>query len=357
MQENVLRALVDDVRAGRTGAARFRRAPGRRSASPRRSRRCCLPRPASRRRSRRRLQADPARRRRGAEAAVLARADAAEPALRHRRQGSGRRRPLLRAARALRRRRQARPGARRRDPEPRQRRHRRRRALDDVEAQEGRAAGTTGARSRPTTSSSTAPTRPIPRPRRRRVGAYEGIAGVDADRRRHRALRLPASRRRSGRARATVAARSRSICSSAYARRASSRDAPANLRPVGTGPYRFVDFKPGDLLRGEINRDYHAPNRPHFDSVELKGGGDATSAARAVLQTGEYDFAWNLQVEDDVLTRMEASRKGRVVACPSGDVEMIQFNHADPCDRGRRRARRARSRATRSSATARCARR
>ena len=111
---------------------------------------------------------------------------------------------------------------------------------------------------------------------------------------------------------------------------ARSRDAPTNLRPVGTGPYRFVDFKPGDLLRGEIHRDYHAPNRPHFDSVELKGGGDATSAARAVLQTGEYDFAWNLQVEDDVLTRMEASRKGRVVACPSGDVEMIQVNHADP---------------------------
>jgi len=111
---------------------------------------------------------------------------------------------------------------------------------------------------------------------------------------------------------------------------AKSRDAPANLKPVGTGPYRFVDFKPGDLLRGEINRDYHAPNRPHFDTVELKGGGDATSAARAVLQTGEFDFGWNLQVEDDVLTRLEASRKGRVVACPSGDVEMIQFNHADP---------------------------
>jgi peptide/nickel transport system substrate-binding protein len=111
---------------------------------------------------------------------------------------------------------------------------------------------------------------------------------------------------------------------------ARSRDAPANLRPVGTGPYRFVDFKPGDLLRGEIHRDYHAPNRPHFDSVELKGGGDATSAARAVLQTGEYDFAWNLQVEDDVLTRLEAGRKGRVVACPSGDVEVIQINHADP---------------------------
>src|SRR3712207_5273664 len=31
---------------------------------------------------------------------------------------------------------------------------------------------------------------------------------------------------------------------------AKSREAPANLKPVGTGPYKFVDFKPGDILRG-----------------------------------------------------------------------------------------------------------
>ena len=42
----------------------------------------------------------------------------------------------------------------------------------------------------------------------------------------------------------------------------------------------------------------------------MKGGGDATSAARAVLATGEYDYAWNLQVEDEVLKRMEAGGKG-----------------------------------------------
>ena len=34
---------------------------------------------------------------------------------------------------------------------------------------------------------------------------------------------------------------------------AKSRDAPTNLKPVGTGPYKFVDFKPGDIVRGEIN--------------------------------------------------------------------------------------------------------
>jgi len=111
---------------------------------------------------------------------------------------------------------------------------------------------------------------------------------------------------------------------------AKSREAPANLKPVGTGPYRFVDFKPGDLVRGEINRNYHGANRPHFDSVELKGGGDAPSAARAVIQTGEFDFGWNLQVEDEVLKRMESGGKGRVNIHPSGNVEFIQLNMADP---------------------------
>jgi len=63
-----------------------------------------------------------------------------------------------------------------------------------------------------------------------------------------------------------------------------SRDAPANLKPVGTGPYRFIDFKPGDLVLGERNPNYHLPNRPYFDTIEMKGGGDAVSAARAVIQ-------------------------------------------------------------------------
>ncbi len=51
-------------------------------------------------------------------------------------------------------------------------------------------------------------------------------------------------------------------------------------------------------------------NRPYFDTIEMKGGGDAVSAARAVMQTGEYDFAWNMQVEDEILKRLEAGGKG-----------------------------------------------
>ena len=111
---------------------------------------------------------------------------------------------------------------------------------------------------------------------------------------------------------------------------AKSRDAPANLKPVGTGPYVFVDFKPGDLVRGRLNPAYHLPNRPHFDTVEIKGGGDAVSAARAVLQTGEFDFAWNLQVEDELLKRLEASGKGVVSMQSGGAIEFIQLNFTDP---------------------------
>ena len=109
-----------------------------------------------------------------------------------------------------------------------------------------------------------------------------------------------------------------------------SRDAPANLKPVGTGPYKIVEFKPGDLITGERNADYHVPNQPHFDTIEVKGGGDAASAARAVLQTGEYDYAWNPQVEDDVLLRMEKGGRGHISAAPSGDVELIILNTTDP---------------------------
>jgi peptide/nickel transport system substrate-binding protein len=111
---------------------------------------------------------------------------------------------------------------------------------------------------------------------------------------------------------------------------AKSREAPTNLKPVGTGAYKFVDFKPGDMVRGELNPSYHLPNRPFFDTVEMKGGGDAVSAARAVIQTGEFDYAWNMQVEDEILKRMEQGGKGRADITPTGHIEHIQLNNTDP---------------------------
>lgn len=110
-----------------------------------------------------------------------------------------------------------------------------------------------------------------------------------------------------------------------------SRNAPYNLKPVGTGAYKIVDFKPGDVALYEMNSHYHVPNRPFFDTVELKSGGDATSAARAVIQTGEFDFGWNMQVEKDVLERIERQGgRGKIHIFPGAGIEHIQLNRTDP---------------------------
>ena len=61
----------------------------------------------------------------------------------------------------------------------------------------------------------------------------------------------------------------------------------------------------------------------NFEKIELKGGGDATSAARAVLQTGDADFAYNLQVEAPVLDKLATAGKGEVVSNYGALMERI----------------------------------
>ncbi len=90
------------------------------------------------------------------------------------------------------------------------------------------------------------------------------------------------------------------------------------------------EVEPGELVRGKLNPNYHMENRPYFDAIEMKEGGDAVSAARAVLQTGGYDFGSNMQVEDEILKRLEASGKGEVMIIPGGSIEQIQLNFTDP---------------------------
>ncbi len=103
-----------------------------------------------------------------------------------------------------------------------------------------------------------------------------------------------------------------------------------NFAPIGTGPYRVAEFRPGDAARFAASPAYRVPGQPAFDSVLLKGGGDAVTAARAVLVTGEFDYAWNLQLGPDMLSAMAASGKGRIVTAFSTMVERLTFNLREP---------------------------
>ncbi|MCY3877641.1 MAG: peptide ABC transporter substrate-binding protein [Rhodobacteraceae bacterium] len=103
-----------------------------------------------------------------------------------------------------------------------------------------------------------------------------------------------------------------------------------NFGPIGTGPFRVTDFRPNDVISLEANPNYRDPTKPAFATVTFKGGGDAASAARAVLETGEFDYAWNLQLAPDVLANMEAAGKGAVVSAFGTLVERLMVNLTDP---------------------------
>jgi peptide/nickel transport system substrate-binding protein len=112
---------------------------------------------------------------------------------------------------------------------------------------------------------------------------------------------------------------------------AAAKTFAANLKPVGTGPYRVTDFKPGDTVTYEINPNWRDANGPFFDQIQMKGGGDATSAARAVLQTGDYQVGWNLQIEPSVINQLTANGgKGKLQTTPNWGVERILLNFSDP---------------------------
>jgi peptide/nickel transport system substrate-binding protein len=103
-----------------------------------------------------------------------------------------------------------------------------------------------------------------------------------------------------------------------------------NFGPIGTGPFVVTEFRANDTVLYAANDNYRDPNKPFFSELIFKGGGDAASAARAVLETGEADYAWNLQVEPEVLSAMELAGNGKIVATFGTSVERLMVNFTDP---------------------------
>ncbi len=104
----------------------------------------------------------------------------------------------------------------------------------------------------------------------------------------------------------------------------------ANTGPVGTGPFTVSDFKANDVVTYVRSESFREEGKPYFDTVIIKGGGDAASAARAALETGEVDYSWNLQVEPQILQDMEAAGKAQLLTAFGGNVERILINFTNP---------------------------
>ncbi|MFY0682532.1 MAG: peptide ABC transporter substrate-binding protein [Thalassovita sp.] len=104
----------------------------------------------------------------------------------------------------------------------------------------------------------------------------------------------------------------------------------ANFGPIGTGPFTVTEFKPNDVISMVANDNYRDASKPAFATLTFKGGGDATAAGRSVLETGEFDYAWNLQLAPEVIANMEKGGKGKTVAAFGSLVERIEMNMTNP---------------------------
>ena len=105
-----------------------------------------------------------------------------------------------------------------------------------------------------------------------------------------------------------------------------------NFAPIGTGPYMVMETRPEDTVTYEYNPNYRfaAEGKPFFGTVTIKGGGDAEASARSVLEIGEADYGWNLQVAPEILLPMEAAGFGVLLTGFTSSVEHINLNQTDP---------------------------
>ena len=103
-----------------------------------------------------------------------------------------------------------------------------------------------------------------------------------------------------------------------------------NFGPIGTGAFMVEEFRANDVITYVANPNYRVEGQPSFDRAVFKGGGDAESAARAVLETSEADYAWNLQISPAVLNAMEAAGNGTVIVGFATSVERLMLNQTNP---------------------------
>ena len=103
-----------------------------------------------------------------------------------------------------------------------------------------------------------------------------------------------------------------------------------NFGPIGTGPFVVTEFRTNDVIQLKANPNYRDPAKPAFATMTFKGGGDAEAAGRAVMETGEFDYAWNLQLAPEVIAGMEAAGKGKAHTAFGTLVERIEMNMTDP---------------------------
>ncbi len=105
------------------------------------------------------------------------------------------------------------------------------------------------------------------------------------------------------------------------------------LHPIGTGPFRFVEYKPNQSIKVERNPDYWKPGRPYLDGVEYTIIPNRSTALLAFI-AGRFDLTFPNEVTVPLLADVKTQAPGAVcqITPTSEAVGMLVNRTAPPFD-------------------------
>ena len=110
------------------------------------------------------------------------------------------------------------------------------------------------------------------------------------------------------------------------------RENPNNNAPIGTGPFRFVEWQKGQFILAERNADYWDGDKPYLDKVVMRIIPDASARAVA-FESGEVDVGgpWPVAVAEQErlgnLPNLALETRGFSMVSP---MLWLEFNMRDP---------------------------
>ena len=103
--------------------------------------------------------------------------------------------------------------------------------------------------------------------------------------------------------------------------------ATISTKPVGTGPFRFKSWSPGNRMELEKNPDYYEKGLPKLDAVTMRIIPEA-AARLAALESGAIDILWNLPYEAVDKFKSHASVRSDAVATATWDGVILNNEKA-----------------------------
>ena len=90
-------------------------------------------------------------------------------------------------------------------------------------------------------------------------------------------------------------------------------------RPIGTGPFKFVEFKPNEVVRTARNPNYWKPGRPYLDGIEWHIMPDAATRNLSFI-AGMFDISSPYGTSVPLLTDVKNQRPDAVCELTSTNV-------------------------------------